>query len=92
MITIWNIILISFFYRGTKSYIVSVSESENGPWKEIKSGTLVDPRPRSDPQDLETFQIHPVLAHYVKFSCTSYYGEYCALGYIEVFGKANFWQ
>ena len=84
MIVILNMIVKSSLSRGTKSFVVSVSESENGPWKEIKNGTLVDPRPHLDPQDFETFQINPVLAQYIKFSCVSYYGIACALGYIKV--------
>ena len=79
------------FFRGTKSFVVSVSESGDGPWKEIKSGKLEDPRQAIvgqslNPQESEIFHIDRVVAHYVKFSCTSYYGSGCALQYIEVFG------
>ena len=66
---------------------MSVSESDNGPWTEIKRGTFTDPRNTGEPynpQKLETFQIYPVTAQYVKFSCTSYYGHGCVLQYIGV--------
>ena len=60
------------------------------PWVEIKSGTFVDPREHEgpyNPQELESFQIDPVMAQFIKFSCTSYYGEGCALQYINVQAK-----
>ena len=85
--------MLHFFSSGTKHFIVSVSESGNGPWEEIKSGTFVDPRQHEgsyNPQDSETFEIDPVMARYVKFSCTRYYGNGCALQYIEVFGDSKF--
>ena len=83
-----QILRIHFHFSGTKNFVISVSDSENGPWEEIKSGTFVDPRQHGgpyNPQDLETFQIDPITAQYVKFSCTSYYGSGCVLQYIEVF-------
>ena len=78
-----------YFFRGTKSFAVSVGASEDGPWKEIKSGTLEDPRHHGqslNPQESEIFHIDRVLAHYIMFNCTSYYGVGCVLQYIEVFG------
>ena len=60
------------------------------PWVEIKSGTFVDPREHEgpyNPQELESFQIDPVMAQFIKFSCISYYGEGCALQYINVQAK-----
>ena len=57
------------------------------PWVEIKSGTFVDPREHEgpfNPQELESFQIDPVMAQLIKFSCTSYFGEGSALQYINV--------
>ena len=47
---------------------------------------MADPRQHEgplNPQELEIFNLNPVLAHYVKFSCTSYYGNGCVLQYIE---------
>ena len=79
--------LIIYCYSGTKDFIVSVKESENVPWVEIKSGIFIDPREHEgpyNPQELDTFQIDPVMAQFIKFSCTSYYGKGCALQYINV--------
>ena len=72
---------------GTKGYTVSVSEEENGPWTEVKSGTFTDPRLHAgqyNPQTSESFFFTPVVAQFVKFSCTSYFGQGCALQYIGV--------
>ena len=78
---------ITKFSSGTKDYIVSVSESENGPWQKIKTGTLKDPRTLGSlPQNTETFPVDPVDAGYVKFECTSYYEKSCALQFIGVSG------
>ena len=78
---------------GTKGYTVSVSEQANGPWTEVKSGTFTDPRqhggPNNHPQTSETFLFTPVVAQYVKFSCTSYFGAGCVLQYIGVFGVSG---
>ena len=74
-------------FRGTKDFIVSVSESRNGPWTNVKEGSFTDPRYTGEPynpQELITFQIDPVTAKYVKFSCTSFYGLGCVLQYIGV--------
>ena len=60
------------------------------PWAEVKSGTFVDPREHEgpyNPRELESFQIDPVMAQFIKFSCISYYGEGCALQYINVQAK-----
>ena len=75
---------------GTKDFTVSVSQSENGPWTEIKWGTFTDPRSTGEvfsPQELKTFQIDQVTARYVKFTCVTYYGLGCVLQYIGVFGN-----
>ena len=75
------------FSSGTKDFTVSVSVSQNGPWQDIKTGTLDDPRIEEGiPQDTETFQVQAVVARYVKFDCTSYYGLSCGLQYIGVSG------
>ena len=78
----------SFSSRGTNGYIVSVSEQATGPWTTIRSGTFTeDPRQHPgqyNPQTSETFYFPPVLAQYVKFTCTSYYGLGCALQYVGV--------
>ena len=76
------------FSSGTKEFTISVSDNETGPWKEIISGLLADPRQHEgslNPQESEIFPVNPVLAHYVKFSCISYYGNGCVLQYIEAF-------
>ena len=78
---------ITIFSRGTRDVSVSVSVSENGPWQEINTGTLDDPRVVDGiPQDTETFQVQAVVTRYVKFLCISYYGLGCGLQYIGVSG------
>jgi len=69
--------------RGTRAYVVSVSESESGSWQDIIGGTFNDPRSNRNDQPTETFNIDLVTARYVKFSCTSWYGSACALQYIN---------
>ena len=73
---------------GTKDYIVSVSDTENGPWHTIQNGTFEDPRleePYKNAEGAETFQIDPVMARYVKYDCVTHYGYRCALQYIAVY-------
>ena len=66
------------------NYSVSVSDNENGPWTMINNGTLSDPRRRST-MELETFDLdNKAAGRYVKFDCTSKYGDRCCLNYIAV--------
>ena len=76
-----------FSSRGTKGYTVSTSEQAHGPWTTVKSGTFTDPRQHGgqyNPQISRTQIFSPVVAKYVKFTCTSYYGSGCVLQYIGV--------
>ena len=80
---LWNL------SSASKDYSVSVSESANGPWQEIQSGTFDNPFNAGVPNNLEedeTFDIDPaVMAQYVKYHCTSWYGGHsCAFSYIGV--------
>ena len=64
-----------------------MSENANGPWEAVKSGTFTDPRQHGgpyNPQTSETFLFTPTMAQFVKFNCTSYYGNGCVLQYIGV--------
>ena len=66
-----------------------VSETLDGPWTLIKSGIFDDPRGHAGPNNYgkyERFDLdNAVIARYVNYSCTSYYGHGCALQYIGVF-------
>ena len=72
---------------------MSVSEQVNGPWTTIRSGTFTeDPRQHAgqyNPQTSETFYFEPIVAQYVKFICTSYYGAGCVLQYIGLSGQTR---
>ena len=72
---------------------MSVSEQANGPWTTIRNGTFTkDPRQHAgqyNPQTSETFYFEPIVAQYVKFTCTSYYGAGCVLQYIGLSGQTG---
>ena len=87
------------FSRGTKDFIVSVSNSENGPWTEFKNGTLEDSVPYCsqeygvqyckkpcDRNPILEFDANQVTGRYVQFRCLTHWGRWgCALHYIEVY-------
>ena len=87
------IIELGLFSSGTKDYIVSVSNSENGPWTEFKNGTFENPIPNcssttqshNDRNPIFEFDANLVTARYVQFRCLSYYATRCALNFIEVY-------
>ena len=56
-----------------------------GPWTEVFSGELEDPRQYQDPwQPLQTFSFNAVYARFVKFEVTSSYDDWGGLQYFNV--------
>ena len=88
-ITIANITIQLCVSRGAKDFLVSVSNSEDGPWTEFKNGTLEDPAPNcpsaGDLNPIVEFDANLVNARYVQFQCLTYYKGACALNFIEVY-------
>jgi len=63
--------------RGTKDFKVFLGDNENGPWTEVLSSTLLDPRGINETiasVPLTVFDIAPKCAKYVKFKIMTYYG------------------
>ena len=75
-------------FRGSKDFDVSMGESAVGPWTTIASGTFPDPRPAGKKGDVVEKTVIRIkeefIGRYVRYKCTSWYGEACALQYIEV--------
>ncbi len=72
--------------RGTKDFEVYTRTSPAGSWRVAASGTLPDPRPLADCQDVP-YHYFPLLsrvARYVRFVVASYYGGGGGLQYMEI--------
>ena len=65
-----------------------MADSEGGPWTPIAAGTFPDPRPAGRNGDVVERTVvrlrEAVAGRYVRYRCTSWYGEACVLQYIEV--------
>ena len=82
---------------GTKGFTVSFSMTSSGPWTEVFSGELEDPRQHPDQwQPLQTFSFNAVYARFVKFEVTSSWDDWGGLQYFNVLlGKlerGHWWQ
>ena len=77
-----------FFHRGTKDFIVSIGDTSLGPWREIANGTFPDLRPDVGTWspvkvNLTVVKVEPPSeGRFVKYECTSMYGDACALHYV----------
>ena len=70
------------YHRGTKGYKVSVRQPGSAVWTVFASGSLPNPYMKN-PVPMKTLSGAPTLVEEVEFSCTSSYGTWCALSYIE---------
>ena len=65
-----------------------MADSEGGPWTPIAAGTFPDPRPAGRNGDVVERTVvrlrEAVTGRYVRYRCTSWYGEACVLQYVEV--------
>ena len=69
----------------TKGFTVSFSMTSSGPWTEVFSGELEDPRQHPDAwQPLQTFSFNAVYARFVKFEVTSSWDDWGGLQYFNV--------
>ncbi len=77
------------FCSGMKGFAIEASASESGPFEEIVSGEMNDPRSK-DCEDIgmETYGATKVIAvRYLKFVVRSAYGDHPALQYMALVGK-----
>ena len=72
------------YYRGTKSYIIEIGNTADGPWTKVAEGEF--PKPVHNVRaDITTLPLSiPHTARYVNFRCISWWDRGCLLGYIGV--------
>ena len=67
--------------RATAAFKVYLGLAEAGPWTEVLSEELEDPRQDSLPLPLLTFSLPPTKARFIKFKLVSWYGDSGGLQY-----------
>ena len=81
---------LSLFSRGSEAFDVSIGETSLGPWTTIAKGTFPDlrsPKKSWNPERVPLTVIQAegggsVAGRFVKYECTTFYGDACALHYI----------
>ncbi len=72
-------------FRGSKSYRLETSPGNGVAFSLVASGTFPDlGTPSLSPHPLVNHDVGPVCARFVKYVCTAYYADGCALEYIGV--------
>ena len=70
------------FFSGTKNYNLKIGDTATGPWHMIAEGQLHDPRQSSSVEKTEIVIASPRGGRFVRFRCTSWWGNGCALQYL----------
>ena len=71
-------------FRGTKTFVVEVGETSEGPWTKIAEGQLSEPAPMPVPMKKISVE-NPQAGRYVQYRCITGYSGICGLQYIGVF-------
>ena len=71
--------------RATGAFKVHLAQAEAGPWTEVLSEELEDPRKDPLPLPLLTFTFPPVQARFIRFKLISWYGPSGGLQYFSPF-------
>ena len=71
--------------RATGAFKVYLALAEAGPWTEVLSEELEDPRQDPLPLPLHTFTFPPVQARFIRFKLISWYGPSGGLQYFYPF-------
>ena len=69
--------------RATRAFTVHLALADSGPWTEILSEELEDPKDDPLPLPLLTFSLPPTVARFIRFRIVSWYGGYGALQYFN---------